>query len=65
MLVNFNRLWKKARAAPNETEFIQSLAEILSSRDGRKYILTLNRQGAEQCIEIMVHVRSNPHLHYS
>lgn len=64
MSVNFTRLWKKARAAPNETEFVRSLAEILSSRDGRKFILTLNQEDAEQCIEIMDQVRS-PHLYYS
>ena len=59
MAVDFNRSWKKACAAQNETEFVRSLAEILASKDGLGYILTLERDGAELCIEILDHVRLN------
>jgi len=60
MTVDFNRLWKKARTATDEAESIRTLAEILTSKDGRAFILDLEVKDAELCIEILDHVNSNP-----
>ena len=59
MVTDFNGLWKKAREATDETESIRTLAKILSSKDGRAFILDLEPQDAEFCIEILDHVNSN------
>ncbi|KAF9789248.1 kinase-like domain-containing protein, partial [Thelephora terrestris] len=47
MAINLNNFWQKARVAQSETELIQTLAQILASRDGRKFILTLERTDAK------------------
>ena len=60
MITDFNKLWNKARAAADETESIQILARILSSKDGRAFILDLNPQDVGLCIEILDYVNSNP-----
>ena len=60
MAVDYNRLWKRARTATDETESVRILAKILSSKDGRAFILDLEQQDAELCIEILDHVNSNP-----
>ena len=60
MAVDFNKLWKKARTAKDETESIRTLAKILSSKDGRTFILDMELSEAELCIEILDHVSSNP-----
>ena len=60
MVTYFNGLWKKARVAMDETESVQTLARILSSKDGRAFIPDLVPQDAEICIEILDHVSLNP-----
>ena len=60
METDFNRLWKEARSAEDESKSIQSLAKILLSKEGRKFILTLKPKDAELCIEILDNVRSIP-----
>lgn len=63
MATDFKASWRKARAAAStdEAECIQTLAEILSLKEGRKFILALEAKDAKMCIEILHHVRSNPH----
>ena len=60
MADNFNKQWKKARAAMDEAESVRALAKILSSKDGRTFILDLEPPEAELCIEILDYVSSNP-----
>ncbi|KAF9789239.1 kinase-like domain-containing protein [Thelephora terrestris] len=53
MGVDFNGLWLKARTTEDEAESVRTLAEILSSKDGRMFILNLGSSDAEPCIELM------------
>ena len=62
MAVNFDKLWKKARHATNEAESVRTLAEILSSKDGRTFISDLESTDALLCIEILDQVSSNPSI---
>jgi serine/threonine protein kinase len=61
MSVNFDRLWGEARIATSEAESVRTLAKILSSKDGRKFISNLELADAELCIEILDHVRMIPY----
>ena len=63
METDFNRLWEEARSVEDESESIQSLAKILLSKEGREFILTLEPNDAELCIEILDYVRSIPLCH--
>ena len=57
MAVDFEKLWKKARTTTTEAKAVQTLAEILASKDGQEFILELESSEAEACIEILDHVR--------
>ncbi|KAF9789247.1 kinase-like domain-containing protein [Thelephora terrestris] len=61
MATDFNSLWKEARTQ-NETEFVRTVAQILASKEGRKFILTLGRADAELCVEILDHALSTRNL---
>ena len=58
MAVDFKASWKKARAIAqtDEAECIRILAEILSSKEGRKFISTLDLRDSTMCIEILHHL---------
>ena len=60
MAVDFSGLWESARAAAasDEAESVRQMAEILSSKDGRTFILDLEPSDAELCIEILDHVNT-------
>lgn len=62
MADDFNKLWKKVRAAAtvDEAESVRTLAKILLSKDGRAFVLNLKQSDAVLCIEILDHVRPNP-----
>jgi len=59
MAADFDKLWNNVRASTDQRESIQTLARILSSKDGRAFILDLGPQDAEFCIEILDHVNPN------
>ena len=61
MVVDYNRLchWEKARNGSDEVESVRILAKILSSTNGRTFILDLEPPGAELCLEILDYVSSN------
>ena len=63
MAADFKVSWKQARAAAStdEAECIRILAEIVSSKEGRKFIFALEAKDARACIEILHHVRPHPH----
>ena len=62
MVVNFNLLWNRARAAAmsDEVESVRIMADILSSKEGRRFIASLELPEAELCIEILDYVRISP-----
>ena len=60
METNFRKLWKKARTAKDEKMAVRTMAEILSSKEGRKFIFALEPADAALCIEILDHVRLLP-----
>jgi hypothetical protein len=62
MVVDFNKLWKKVRTVADEAESVRTLVKILSSKDGRTFIVNLEPPEAELCIEILDHVSSNPSI---
>ena len=62
MTVDFNSLWAEVRRTENEAEAVRILARILSSKEGRAFASSLKPAEGVFCIEILDHVRSNPHL---
>jgi len=58
MADDFNKLWKKVRTAAtaDEAESVRTLAKILSSKDGRTFVLNLKQSDAVLCIEVLDHV---------
>jgi hypothetical protein len=61
MAIDFNKLWKEvsAVATVDGAESVRTLAKILLSKDGRKFILDLEPLDAALCIEVLDHVSSN------
>jgi hypothetical protein len=59
MTQDYYRLWKDLTSAIDEAEAVRTLAEILVDKDGRAFILRLEREDAELCIEILDHVTCN------
>ena len=57
---DFREMWKKARTAKDEKVAVRTMAEILSSKEGRKSIFALRPVDAALCIEILDHVRLLP-----
>ena len=53
MAENYQQLWKNVTNANGEVEAVRTLAEILTDREGRAFILSLERPDAELCIEIL------------
>ena len=62
MAIDFNELWRKVRAdaTADEAESVRTLAKILSSKEGRTFVLNLGQSDAVFCIEILDHVSSDP-----
>ena len=62
MVVDFNLLWNRARSAAtsDEAESVRIMADILSSKEGRRFITSLELPEAELCIEILDYVQISP-----
>lgn len=52
---DFDELWTRARTAEDKTESIRNLAKILSSKEGRMFILGLEPSDVELCVGFMDH----------
>ncbi|KAF9643108.1 kinase-like protein [Thelephora ganbajun] len=52
---DYERLWKGVTNATDEGKAVRTLAEILSDKEGRGFILRLERKDAKLCIEILDH----------
>lgn len=50
---DFDELWTRARSAGDKTESIRNLAKILSSKEGRMFILGLEPSDVELCVGFM------------
>ena len=59
MTADFDELWRGVRTTAEVGESVRTLVEILSSKEGRKFILNLEPHEAEWCIEILDHVSTN------
>jgi len=53
MVKDYRWLWEDVAGASDEGEAIRTLAEILLDEEGRTFILNLERDDAELCIEIL------------
>ena len=61
MATEFSKLWEQVRTAADEAESVRTLAKILSSKDGRTFIVeNLGLSDAELCIEILDCVSFDP-----
>ena len=63
MADDFDGLWKKVHTM-DEAEFIRTLAQILSSKEGRTFIFNLEPLDAALCIEILDRVSPNPSVRH-
>jgi hypothetical protein len=50
----------EVRTTENEEDAVRALAQILSSKEGRAFVLGLKPIDGVLCIELLDHVRSNP-----
>lgn len=52
-MANYQRLWRDVTSALDEAKAVRTLAGILTDKEGRTFILNLERRDAELCIEIL------------
>ena len=53
---DYQQLWKAVTDATSKAEAVPALAKIVVDKDGRAFILGLEREAAELCIEILDYV---------
>ena len=53
---DYRQLWKRVTDAPSKAEAIRALADIVVDREGRVFILGLEREAAKLCIETLDYV---------
>ena len=56
MAKDYGQLWKDAFSASNEAQAIQTLSDILASKEGGDFISRLDSQDAELCVEVLDNV---------
>ena len=57
---NYKQLWEDVANTSDESEAVQPLAKIVVNRQGRAFILGLEREKAELCVRILDHVGCDP-----
>ena len=62
MTKDYQQLWKAVISTTDETKAVRTLADILADKEGRTFILHLDRTGAALCIKILDHVSRGPQL---
>ena len=62
MAKNYQQLWKDVASTSDEGKAVRTLAEIALDKEGRTFILELERGAAELCIEILDRVSRDPCL---
>ncbi|KAF9789265.1 kinase-like domain-containing protein [Thelephora terrestris] len=53
MVKDFRRLWQDVTSATDEAGAVRALAEILTEKEGRSFISSLERSDAEFCFDIL------------
>lgn len=53
MTESYQQLLVKATSGPDKAESVRILANILSTKDGRDFILHLDHKAGESCIQIL------------
>jgi hypothetical protein len=53
MVNSYQQLWTDAAKTNDEAKVVQILTEILTDKEGRSFILNLDRKKAKLCIEIL------------
>ena len=56
MAKNYQQLWEGARRTPDWGQAVWNLTEISADKQGRAFLLNLEPEDAELCIEILHHV---------
>ena len=59
MARDFERMWKDIASPNDEARAVRALAEILTEKEGRTFISSLERDDAEVCIDVLDNVSSN------
>ena len=62
MAKDYQQLWEGVTNAVNETEAVQTLAEIVADPGGRVFVSNLESKDAVLCIETLDHVSCDPPL---
>ena len=65
MAERFFQLWNSVASTTNNPEVVLALSEILSDRADRDFILSLGREEAKRCINILDRVSFDLHLPHS
>jgi len=61
MAKNYQQLWKDVTSASDEGKAVRTLAKIVLDKEGRAFILRLERNCAELCMEILDRVSRDPY----
>jgi len=59
---HYQQLWKEIAEAESGAEAVRTLAEILADKEGRIFILRLERKNAKLCIEVLDRVSCDLYL---
>ena len=62
MAKDYQRLWMAATNVTDGAQAAQMLAEILTDKDGKSFILHLDSKDAELCVEMLGNVRPDLRL---
>jgi len=62
MAKDYSQIWKAVTSANDEGEAVRTLADIVLDKPGRAFILELERDDAELCIEILDRVSRDSYL---
>jgi len=58
----YQQLWKAAASTNDEGKAVRTLARILLDKEGRSFILRLERNDAELCVELLDRVSPDLYL---
>jgi len=62
MTKDYQKFWKGVTSTSNEGKAVRTLARIVLDREGRTFVLNLERNDAELCMEILDRVSPDPDL---
>lgn len=62
MAKDYGRIWNDITNTVDKTKAVRTLADVLADKEGRTFLLRLEREDAEFCVEILDRVSHNLHL---